>query len=100
MKAGYYRHIGSVKGQWADYRRPLKGGGEIHVRSFGDHYEVHLDNVGALDSPGKHAVWYAPRVAADGGIQVIETVGKALSYSSQVVNRLLGNAEQTNSEKE
>jgi len=99
MKAGYYRHIGSVKGQWADYRRPLKGGGEIHVRSFGDHYEVHLDSVGALDSPGKHAVWYAPRVAADGGIQVIETVTKALSYSNQVVNRILGKSENTGSEK-
>lgn len=99
MKAGYYRHVGSVKGQWADYRRPLKGGGEIHVRSYGDHYEVHLDSVGALDSPGKHAVWYAPRVAADGGIQVIETVTKALSYSNRVVNRVLGKSDNTDSEK-
>lgn len=98
MRAGYSRHLGSVKGQWADYRRQLENGAEAHVRTYGDHYEIHLDTVGALDSPGKHAVWYTPRVVADGGIQVIETVTKALSYSGRLVSRLFGRSD-TNGEK-
>lgn len=67
---GYRRHLGSLKGQWADYRRMLDDGTEFHVLEFSDHYEIHRDEVSAIDAPAMHLVRYTPRImmATAGGL--------------------------------
>jgi hypothetical protein len=62
-EADYRRHVGTVHGQWADYRRVLDGGGEFHVRTYLDYYELHVDEVSAIDEPTKHTLRYGPRAA-------------------------------------
>lgn len=82
---GYSRHLGSLKGQWADYRRVTEDGTEFHVLEFTDHYEIHRDEVSAMDHPGMHLVRYTPRivVATAGGVTLgmLDTV----VYSSKLV---------------
>lgn len=92
--AGYSRHLGSVRGQWADFRRLLDEGREFHVREYTNHYELHLDEVGALDSPGMHAVRYTPRVVANTGITVIDGLSTVVSYTGRLVNSLLGGSDE------
>ena len=62
MTAGYRRHLGTIRGQWADYRRETSDG-EFHVRVYLDHYELHVDAVGALSEPTKHSLRYGPKAA-------------------------------------
>jgi hypothetical protein len=76
-RAGYGRHLGTVKGQWADYRRDGDAG-EFHVVVFLDHYELHVDDVGALESPTGHAIRYAPTAIASTARDAARgTVGRA-----------------------
>lgn len=87
MQAGYRRHLGMVKGQWADYRRMHgEDGPEFHVRVFGDHYEMHPDEFSAIEEPAMHAFVYAPRVAATAGIGMIRGVTAAVDQSTDLVN--------------
>lgn len=95
-REGYRWHVGSFRGQWADYRRPLTAGCEFHALDFGDHYEVHLDDVGALDSPGMHLLRYGPRAAittwgdAVRGLQrTIAVPRRAIEYTLEVPLTLL-----------
>lgn len=60
--AGYARHLGTIRGQWGDYRRPTENG-EFHVRVYLDHYELHVDDVSALGEPAKHTFRYGPKAA-------------------------------------
>jgi len=69
--AGYRRHLGSIRGQWADYRRVLDDGGEFHVRVFLDYYELHVDAVSALADPAQHTLRYGPAAAVTTGTTVI-----------------------------
>lgn len=62
IAAGYHRHLGTIRGQWADYRRATDDG-EFHVLVYLDHYELHVDEVGALDEPAKHGLRYGPKAA-------------------------------------
>lgn len=68
--AGYRRHVGSIRGQWADYRRVLEDG-EFHVRVFLDHYQLHVDAVSALADPAQHTLRYGPAAAVTTGRTVV-----------------------------
>ena len=72
--AGYQRHVGTIRGQWADYRRELDSGGEFHVRVFLDHYELHVDEVGALGEPTMHTLRYGPSAAVTTGTDVVRAM--------------------------
>ena len=89
LSAGYRRHLGAVAGQWADYRRPLEDDTEFHVRVFGDHYEIHLDEVSAVGDPVLHAVRYGPRSLVITTTGVIEGVQRTLDRSTELLNRTL-----------
>jgi hypothetical protein len=101
MRAGYRRHLGMVKGQWADYRRVLEDGDDVefHVRVYNRHYEMHLDDVSAIDDPAMHALRYAPRAAAVAGVGAIrgakttaERSGKVLDTTLRTPFRLLSDS--------
>ena len=87
--AGYQRHVGTVRGQWADYRRERDGGGEFHVRVYLDHYELHVDEVGALDEPTRHTLRYSPRVAVTAGTDVLHGVERAVRCAGGLVRSVL-----------
>jgi len=89
MEAGYRRHLGMVKGQWADYRRTSETGPEFHVRVYGDHYELHLDEFGAIEEPAMHAFVYAPRVAATAGVGMLRGCTIAADRSAALLDRTL-----------
>lgn len=89
MTDEYRRHLGTMKGQWADYRRVLDDGSEFHVRAYTDHYEIHLDEVSAIDDPAWHMVRYTPRVVAITGIGVVEGVQQTVERSGRLVNDTL-----------
>ena len=72
-EAGYQRHVGTVRGQWADYRRGLDGG-EFHVRTYLDHYELHVDEVSAIDEPTKHTLRYGPQAAVTTTVDLLRGV--------------------------
>jgi len=82
-EAGYRRHVGTVRGQLADYRRVLDGGGEFHVRTYLDHYELHIDEVSALDEPAKHTLRYGPRAAAATGAEAAATGAEAAATGAE-----------------
>ena len=58
--AGFRPHIGSLKGQRRDYRHPLEDGSDVHVREYDDRYEVHHDEVSAVEHPVGHLFTHAP----------------------------------------
>lgn len=89
MEAGYRRHLGAVKGQWADYRRVLEDGDEFHVRVFRDHYEIHLDEVSAIDDPTLHAVRYGPRSLVITTRGVIDGLQQTIDRSNDLLSRTL-----------
>jgi len=72
-EAGYRRHVGTVRGQWADYRRLLDSG-EFHVRTYLDRYELHVDEVSAIDKPTKHTLRYGPRAAVTTSVDLVRGV--------------------------
>jgi len=76
-EADYRRHVGTVRGQWADYRRVLDGGGEFHVRTYLDHYELHVDEVSAIDEPTRHTLRYGPRAAVTTTVDLVRGVAGA-----------------------
>lgn len=84
-EAGYRRHVGSIRGQWADYRRVLPGGGECHVRVYLDHYELHVDTVSALDDPAGHTLRYGPVAAVATGTAVVHGVAGAARRAGGLV---------------
>jgi hypothetical protein len=82
--AGYRRHVGTIRGQWADYRRVLDDGGEFHVRVYLDHYELHVDAVSALDEPTRHTLRYGPRAAVATGVDLLRGVGGLLRSAARL----------------
>jgi hypothetical protein len=88
-EAGYRRHVGTVRGQWADYRRVLDDGGEFHVRTYLDHYELHVDEVSALDEPTKHTLRYGPRAAVTTGADVVRGVAGTARRAGGLVRSAL-----------
>jgi hypothetical protein len=89
IEAGYRRHLGMVKGQWADYRRVREDGSDFHVRVYSDHYELHLDRVSAIDDPAMHALTAAPRLASTAGIGVLQGVQGTVERSGDLLTRTL-----------
>lgn len=88
-RAGYSRHLGTIRGQWADYRREADDGTEFHVRTFLDHYELHVDDVSALEEPTMHTLRYGPAAAVTTGTDAVRaTVSAAESFGSYVKSAL------------
>jgi len=89
-EAGYRRHVGTVRGQWADYRRVLDDGGEFHVRTYLGHYELHVDEVSALDEPTRHTLRYGPRAAVATGTDIVGGVAGTARRAGGLVRSALG----------
>ncbi|ERH10364.1 MAG: hypothetical protein J07HX64_02137 [halophilic archaeon J07HX64] len=87
-EVGYRRHVGTVRGQWADYRRVLDSGGEFHVRTYLHHYELHVDEVSAIDEPTKHTLRYGPRAAVTTTVDLVRSV----AGTTRQVGGLLGSS--------
>jgi hypothetical protein len=90
-EAGYRPHVGSVHGQWADYRRPVDDG-EFHVRSYADRYELHADDVSAVNRPATHLLRYGPTAVTGTGFEIATGLTGALVRSSELATRLLSPA--------
>jgi hypothetical protein len=88
-EADYQRHVGTVRGQWADYRRVLDDGGEFHVRTYLEYYELHVDTVSALDEPTKHTLRYGPRAAVTTGADIVRGVAGATRRAGGLVRSAL-----------
>jgi len=83
----YRRHIGSVHGQWADYRRATDDGGDFHVRRYRRYYELHYDDVSAVDSPTRHLLRHGPAAAISSGIAITRGVTGAVAESGRLAGR-------------
>jgi hypothetical protein len=83
-EAGYRIHLGSIHGQWADYRRSL-GEGDMHIRSYPKRYELHYDDVSAVETPGRHLLRHGGPAAAASGIDLALRVGKTVADSGRVL---------------
>jgi hypothetical protein len=71
LEGGFVASIGEASGQKADYRLPLEDGREVHVRDYGDHYTLHLDQVSAVRNPLGHLLTDAPHWIIWGAIGAI-----------------------------
>lgn len=85
-QAGYQFHLGSIHGQWADYRRPVSGG-DFHVRVYADHYELHRDDVSAIDAPARHLLRHGAPAATASGIDIARRVGGIAADVSRLAVR-------------
>lgn len=90
IEAGYRLHLGSIRGQWADYRRSLPDGGEFHVLAYAKRYELHHDEVGALDSPGRHLLRHGGPAAVATGIDTVRRTARAARQTTRLAGRILG----------
>lgn len=81
--AGMKRSGGMPEGQIADYRLVLANGQGFHVKDFGDHYRVHLDEVHPSVNFVEHLRQDAPKVYISGAAAIGAAVGALLSRSSQ-----------------
>jgi len=89
--AGYRPHVGSVHGQWADYRRPVDDG-EFHVRSYADRYELHADDISAVTRPAAHLLRHGPTAVTGTGFDIATGLTGALVRSSVLAAQLLSPA--------
>jgi hypothetical protein len=80
--AGYRIHFGSIHGQWADYRRSL-GDGDLHIRSYPRRYELHYDDVSAVESPGRHLLRHGAPAATASGVDLALRIGRAVAESGR-----------------
>lgn len=83
-EAGYRIHFGSIHGQWADYRRSLGEDGDLHIRSYSKRYELHHDDVSAVDAPGRHLLRHGPPAATASGIDLAKRVGRTVGESARL----------------
>ena len=90
-EAGYRPHVGSVHGQWADYRRPVDDG-EFHVRSYADRYELHADDISAVARPAAHLLRHGPTAVTGTGFDIATGLTGALVRSSELATQLLSPA--------
>jgi hypothetical protein len=84
--AGYRVHLGSIHGQWADYRRSLGDSGDFHVRSFPKRYELHHDEVSAIGAPGRHLLRHGLPAATASGIGLTARITGHLADSLRVAS--------------
>jgi len=84
---GYRRHLGSIYGQWADYRRAVDGGGDFHVRRFRRYDELHYDDVSAVDSPTRHLLRHGPAAAVGSSLELTRQVTGAVAESGRLAGR-------------
>lgn len=87
-EVGYRYHVGSVHGQWADYRRPIDDG-EFHVRSFADRYELHCDDVSAIERPASHLLRHGPTTVTGTGFDLLTRLTGTVVDSSEFATRML-----------
>lgn len=88
LTAGYRVHLGTVHGQWVNYRRSL-GESEMHVRSYPRRYELHHDEVSALDSPGRHLLRHGLPAVVASGAELGTKAGKGVARSGRLVRQAL-----------
>lgn len=86
--AGYRYHFGSVHGQWADYRRPVESG-EFHVRSYRNRYELHFDDVSAVEEPAKHLIRHGPTAATGTGFDLLTRLTGTVVDSGEFATRMI-----------
>lgn len=86
-EAGYRRHLGSVHGQWADYRRTVEDGGDFHIRRYLRYYELHYDDVSAVDSPTRHLLRHGPAAAVGSGFALTRQLTGAVAESGRLAGR-------------
>ena len=89
-RAGYRRHLGTARGQWADYRRVLDDGGEFHVRTYLECYELHVDAVSAIDDPTRHTLRYGPRAAVTTGADVVHGAADTARRAGGLLRSAIG----------
>lgn len=87
-EAGYRYHLGSIHGQWADYRRPVEDG-EFHVRSYTDHYEIHCDDVSAVERPAGHLLRHGPTAVTGAGFDLATRLTGTVIESGELATRVL-----------
>ncbi len=85
--AGYRVHLGSIHGQWVDYRRSMDEDGDMHIRSYHNRYELHHDEVSAVDSPGRHLLRHGLPAAFESGSELTVRTGRALAESGRLLRR-------------
>ena len=89
LEAGYRIHLGSIRGQWADYRRAVDDGGDFHVRSYARYYKLHHDHVSAVRAPGRHVLAHGPSAVAASTVDVTSQVGGTVIRAGKFANTLL-----------
>ena len=80
---GFHRSLGHPRGQLADYRLELSGGGCLHVVEFQDHYLAHVDAVDPSRDPLGHLLrdapgWATPLIVASAPLAAFIGLGRAL----------------------
>lgn len=86
LDAGYRVHLGSIHGQWADFRRVVRDGGDFHVRVYRRHYQLHHDRISAVDAPARHMIYHGPEVAATTSLDIAKRVGGTVLRSGKYAN--------------
>jgi len=86
LKDGYRVHLGSIHGQWADYRRATPEGGDFHIRAYPRHYELHYDKISAVDAPARHILHHGPSAAATSSIDIAKRVGETVARTGEMMN--------------
>ncbi len=81
LDVGMETAIGLWKGQRADYRWSQDNCTCLHVHDFGNHYEVHLDEVDPDCHPVLHLLRDAPVASIAGGTALGALVGGLLGRS-------------------
>lgn len=88
LEAGYRIHLGSIRGQWADYRRAVDDGGDFHVRSYARHYKLHHDDVSAVRAPGRHVLAHGPSAATASTVDLATQVAETTIRTGKFANTL------------
>lgn len=85
LTAGMTTSIGLPEGQLADYRLRLQGTAGLHVKDFGEHYEIHVDEVHPDVNPIEHLRRDSPGTFVAGGAALGALIGSALGKKSDSV---------------
>jgi len=75
--------IGLPEGQVADYRYAFSDGSGVHVKDFGGHYQVHLDEVHPGVDPIEHLRRDAPEALIGGSVALGAIIGGIFGKSWQ-----------------
>lgn len=79
ISSGYILHFGYPRMQILDYRRISSSGGDYHVVSYPDYYQLHRDKASAILSPISH-------LFVDGFPKTLDTLVSITNSVTNVVN--------------